>query len=144
MRLLDAGAELAGDTVQSMGSASEGSQPARSFRDLRVWQEALQLSLDVERLVRPLSHGFYRPLADQLCRAASSVPSNIAEGWGRATPPDRQRFYGVAWSSLQEVEGRLLELEALRRVAVSDVRACALRACHVGRLLHAFRRGKDR
>ena len=127
-------------TMLSMPPDPRRPQPARSFRDLRVWQEALKLAVNVDRVVTPLDHGPRAKLADQLRRAANSVHGNIAEGWGRRTPDDRKRSYTYAWSSLQEVEAHLIELELTGRVAVGGVKGCSLQACHVGRLLTAFRR----
>ena len=131
-------------TLRSMQPPRRRSQPSRSFRDLRVWQEALKLAVNVDRLVTPLDRGPRAKLADQLRRASNSVQSNIAEGWGRRTADDRKLRYTYAWSSLGEVEGHLIELELSNRVDTAAVRACSLQARHVGRLLTAFRRKPHR
>ncbi len=50
------------------------------------------------------------PLKGQLQRAASSVALNLAEGWGRATPADRRRFFQIAFGSHREVQA-IIQLE---------------------------------
>ena len=100
------------------------SQPARSFRDLRVWQEARLLALDARPLCACLQRLRYWGLADQLRRAASSVHLNIAEGWGRRTATDRKRCYTDAWGSLQEIESALVEIAFERRIPDSLICQC--------------------
>src|SRR5438046_2580093 len=74
------------------------------FRDLRVWQAGMDL---VEACYRasqsfPTSEQF--GLTNQLRRAAVSITSNIAEGWGRNTKPEFSRFIDISIGSLCEVE----------------------------------------
>jgi four helix bundle protein len=114
--------------------------PIRRLQDLRVWHEAIALAVDVDALVAPFERGVRAGLADQLHRAATSIHSGIAEGFGRRTLRDRAYYYTVAWSSLLEVESHLTELLATKRTNPAPVRACLTRARHVARLLAAFRR----
>jgi four helix bundle protein len=80
----------------------------RSYRDLIVWQKALELATDVYRLTMNLpSHETYG-LASQLQRAAVSVPSNIAEGQARLHPAEFRQFLYHALGSLAEVDTQLL------------------------------------
>jgi four helix bundle protein len=122
-----------------MGSAPRSSQPVRSVRDLRAWQEAMQLVVALQPVCVALERAHRTGLAEQLRRAATSVHANIAEGWGRPTPPDRQRFYAMAWASLLETESLLAEV-ALTSSSASTVGACTTHARHAGRLLAALRR----
>jgi four helix bundle protein len=84
----------------------------KSYRDLLVWQKAVELTL----LVYRLSEGFPRHeiygLRSQLRRASVSVPSNIAEGYGRQTRKDYVHFLSIAQGSLKELR--------LRRLSDSD------------------------
>jgi len=72
-----------------------------NFRKLEVYQVAIRFlptaTESAERLV-PL----YSAMADQLRRAALSIPLNIAEGSGKSTGPDRRRFYSMARGSAME------------------------------------------
>ena len=61
----------------------EAGEPIRSYRDLRVWQEGIDLAVCVYRLTEEMPRREMYSLTDQIRRAASSVPANIAEGSGR-------------------------------------------------------------
>ncbi|MDP1663006.1 MAG: four helix bundle protein [Phycisphaerales bacterium] len=84
-----------------------------SYRDLRVWQAAFALSVEVYQLtaVFPKSEQF--ALTSQLRRSSISVPSNIAEGYGRGSRADYLRFLKIARGSLYEMETQLRLAEAV-------------------------------
>ena len=90
---------------------SRGDGPARRrverFTDLSVWQRAMELADGVYDATGafPMSERF--GLASQLRRAAVSVPSNIAEGWGRGRTKEYVQFLRYARGSLYEVETQL-------------------------------------
>jgi four helix bundle protein len=78
-----------------------------SFKKLLVWQRGFQLSVQIYRLTStfPASERF--GLTNQLRRAAVSIPSNIAEGYGRASRGEYIQFLGHARGSSFEVETQL-------------------------------------
>ncbi len=112
---------------------------AASYRDLVVWQRALDLGVTVYGLTRgwPKSEAF--GLTSQVRRAAVSVAANIAEGYGRATGREFAQFLSVARGSLLEVE-TLIEL-GLRVGYVDEVSAArlALETEEIGKMLRALR-----
>jgi len=118
--------------------------PFRDFRDLRVWQAALDLTETVYQVARTLPSDERFALADQLRRAAVSIPANIAEGWGRRSRGDFVRFVRVANGSLREVQTHILV--ALRLGVLRDGPASpALDGCdRVARLLTALERSLRR
>ncbi len=65
---------------------------AGSYKDLRVWQESFALSVAVYKLTRAFPPEELYGLTPQLRRAAVSIPSNIAEGYGRGTRRDYRSF----------------------------------------------------
>lgn len=77
--------------------------PSRSFSDLEVWQRAHALRLDVYALTRGFPQDERWRLADQMVRAASSIPSNIAEGFRRYWPKEKAHFYRIADASAAEL-----------------------------------------
>ncbi len=85
----------------------------RSYRDLLVWQKAVELAL----LVYRLSEGFPRReiygLTSQVRRAAVSVPSNIAEGYGRSSRKEYVQFLSIAQGSLKEMETQTIIAQRL-------------------------------
>ena len=76
--------------------------PARSFRDLRVWQKAHQLVLAVYRYSESFPEREKYGLAHQLRRAAVSIPANIAEGFGKRSAAEKARFLNMAEGSVEE------------------------------------------
>jgi four helix bundle protein len=102
---------------------------ASSFRDLRVWQEAMKLTTEIYRSTADFPRHELYGLSQQIRRAAVSVPSNIAEGKGHRSDREFVRFLLHARGSLLEVQTQLLiaeELqyfrreEGLRRLALTE------------------------
>lgn len=94
------------------------------FEKLEVYQKAVDLADEVAALTEGFSRG-YGFLADQLNRAVLSIATNLAEGNGRFTKPDRRNFFTIARGSAQECVP-LLEI-ARRRGLVKEPAALALR-----------------
>ena len=69
---------------------------ARNYRELIVWQEAIKIAKVVYLLTGKFPKQETYALADQIRRAAVSVPSNIAEGQARKSPGDFKRFLHIA------------------------------------------------
>jgi four helix bundle protein len=77
-----------------------------SHKTLFVWQASVDVAARVLQLTEAFSNRRLA-LADQMQRAATSVPSNIAEGHGRLTERERRRFLGIARGSLHELDTQL-------------------------------------
>ena len=77
------------------------------FKNLIVWKKAMELTKLVYGLVRRFPAEERYALADQLRRAVASIPSNIAEGNGRAGNTDYAHFLAIARGSLYEVVTQL-------------------------------------
>lgn len=95
------------------------------FEDLQVYQKAVDLADHVTTLAEGFPRGYYF-LVDQLNRAALSVATNLAEGNGRFTKPDRKNFFIIARGSAQECVP-LLEI-ARRRGSIDEPQHAQLRA----------------
>lgn len=78
------------------------------FKSLVVWQKSITLAQDVYRLTDLLPTRENYALADQMRRAAVSVPSNIAEGSRRGGRKDYAHFVSIAHGSLAELETQVL------------------------------------
>ncbi len=76
----------------------------RDFRKLQVWQKSHQLALDIYRLTIDFPKSEQFGLTRQMRRAAVSIPANIAEGCGRETEREFQRFLHIAAGSANELE----------------------------------------
>ncbi len=83
-------------------------QPIRSYRDLEVWQRGVDLVELIYKRTQSFPSEEKFGLTAQIRRAAVSIPSNIAEGWGRDSTKDYVRFVRIARSSLFEIETQLI------------------------------------
>ena len=81
---------------------------ATSFTDLRVWQASHRTTLDVYRITRSFPADERFGLASQMRRAAVSIGSNIAEGFGGRRPRDKARLYNIGEGSAEELKNLLL------------------------------------
>ena len=107
----------------------------RSHRDLVVWQKAMDLAVEVYRIVRALPDAERFGLISQLSRAATSIPANIAEGHGRMGSREYANFLSIARGSLKELE-TLLELAVrVGYVPEDDTKTALSIADEVGRML---------
>jgi four helix bundle protein len=87
-----------------------------SFQRLRVYQQSIAfLSLAVE-VIADLPRG-NAELADQLLRAAQSMPRNIAEGAGRRSAADQARFYANARGSAMEAAAALDTMRVMKLIS---------------------------
>ena len=80
---------------------------AQSFRELVVWQRAMELTVAIYRLTRDFPREEQFGLTSQIRRSAVSIPSNIAEGQGRVSTGEFRQFLGMARGSNCEVETQL-------------------------------------
>jgi len=79
-----------------------------SYKDLLVWQKGMDLVEYSYNLSKKLPTTEQFGLISQLKRAAVSVPSNIAEGYGRQSTGSYKQFLSIARGSLLEVETQIL------------------------------------
>ena len=76
----------------------------RNFRILQIWQKGVQLVKEMYKLSALLPDVEKYGLKSQICRAAVSIPSNIAEGCSRHSAIDYKRFLKIAGGSSFELE----------------------------------------
>jgi four helix bundle protein len=107
----------------------------RDFRDLEVWQKAMDLVVETYRVTRSFPSEERYGLTAQVRRAAVSVPSNIAEGRGRFGLGGFLYHLSVATGSLMELETQLLIAERLEYLTPDDAQVVLRRTVEVRRLL---------
>ena len=113
----------------------------RSYRDLKVWQEAMTRVEDCYRFSGEFPREELYGLTSQIRRAAVSIPANIAEGYGRNSPGSYIGFLRNAQGSLKELEMHLLLAQRLE-FGNYDRAAQLLKLCEsIGRMLVGLDRG---
>ena len=80
----------------------------KSFTDLKVWQEGHVLVISVYQITKKFPKEERSSLTDQMRRAATSITSNIAEGFGRKGMREKIQFYYTAQGSLTELKNQIL------------------------------------
>jgi len=107
----------------------------KSYRDLLVWQKALELSILIYRMSEAFPKRETDGLASQIRRAGVSVPSNIAEGYGRGSRKEYLQFLSIAQGSLKELETQTIIAERLGYVTQSQAERVLSDADSVGKML---------
>ncbi|WP_121665999.1 four helix bundle protein [Mesonia aquimarina] len=80
----------------------------RNYKNYLVWKKGHQLTLDIYQLTNNFPKEKLFNLVSQMKRAASSIPTNIAEGCGRNSEKDFTRFLYIAFGSANELEYQIL------------------------------------
>lgn len=111
------------------------SSSIRSYRDLIVWQRAIELAARCDQLARRIPSTRSSALPSQIQRASASVPANIAEGTGRRSRADYLRHLSIANGSLKELESHLYLSERTRALPPEDVASTLAVCSEVGRML---------
>jgi len=113
---------------------------ARHYKELVVWQRAVELVTQVYRVTPDFPDSEKFGLVSQLRRADVSVPSNIAEGQGRLTGGEFNQFLGHARGSLFETETQLVIARNLNLVSKAKFERLNELIDEVGRLLNGLMR----
>lgn len=114
-----------------------------SHRDLVAWQKAVGLVKEVYRVTALLPSDERFGLTSQVRRAAVSVPSNIAEGYGRGSTADYVRFLRSSRGSLYEVDTQLFLAVELQFIAQAQYAAILELINECGRILAALIRSLE-
>ena len=108
------------------------------YRSLIAWQKAIDLACDIYTVAERFPNRERFVLAQQICDAAISVPSNIAEGRGRGTRRDFRNFLYYARASLYEVETQLTMARRLHYVTEQEEADLLERSGRVLRLINGL------
>lgn len=94
----------------------------KNYKDLIVWQKAMDLVEEIYRITEFLPNEEKFGLSLQLKRAAVSIPSNIAEGYERNTTKDYIKFLSIAKASRAEVETQLYICKRLEFLTDDEIK----------------------
>ena len=109
-----------------------------SYRDLRVWQRAMELVLLLYRKTSAFPKEELYGLTSQMRRAAVSIPSNIAEGKGRSSDKDRSVFFCHSRGSLLELETQIVIATDLGYLHNEESERLLNLCGEIGRMLNAL------
>ncbi|ADW69949.1 four helix bundle protein [Granulicella tundricola] len=111
---------------------------AGSYKDLIVWQRAIQMTLAVYKLSAAFPKDETYGLTSQIRRASVSVASNIAEGYGRGSRGEYRQFLGIARGSNCEVQTQLFIARELGYGTPGLQKDADDLSDQVGKMLHAL------
>jgi four helix bundle protein len=112
--------------------------PINSYRDLKVWQRAMDLAQSIYELTRSYPGEERFGLTAQTRRASTSVPANIAEGYGRSSKGAYLNFLRIAQGSLRETETHLLLAVRVGLATEADAADSLRQADELGRMLRSL------
>lgn len=110
----------------------------KPFRQLKVWEKAHVLTLEIYKVSKQFPSDERYGLTSQLRRAGASVAANIAEGCGRNGDAELARFLHIAIGSASETEYHLLLAKDLGYLPQADYTGLNDLVCEVKRMLASF------
>lgn len=114
-------------------------KPIRSYKDLIAWQKAMDLVVEIYRITKRFPPEEQFGLTAQMRRAAVSIPSNIAEGYGRNTTKEYRNFLRISIGSNCELETQITAAHRLEYVTAVEYSTLELHIGDVGKLLYRLR-----
>ncbi|MCH7702353.1 MAG: four helix bundle protein [Planctomycetes bacterium] len=115
----------------------------RSFRDLIAWQKGIELCKRIYAISATFPDAERFGLISQIRRAGVSIPSNIAEGYGRSRSGDYVRFLNIARGSAAEIVTQLVLVEELGFADKDRVQSCMLLTEETDRVLFGLIRAVE-
>jgi len=107
----------------------------RDFRQIRVWEKAHQLTLEIYKTTLRFPREELYGLTSQLRRASASIPANISEGFGRGGNVELARFLQIAMGSAYEVEYHALLAKDLGFISTDSYDQLETQIVEVKRML---------
>ena len=108
------------------------------YKKLIVWQKAMDLTDEIYHLVKYLPAEERFALSDQMRRSAVSVPSNIAEGYGRHTENEFKKYLAIARGSIFELETQLTICQRQNYLSEVQIQPALLLCDEIGKMLTAL------
>lgn len=105
------------------------------YKELKVWQKAIDLAVEVYRITEKLPKEERYGLISQINRCVVSIPSNIAEGAGRNTSKDFNHFLGISLGSSFELDTQLIISNKLGYVDLDDFEKIEVELEHIQNMI---------
>ena len=114
------------------------SEMLKNYKELKVWQKSYKLCLHIYKVTKRFPKDEMYGLTSQIRRSAVSIPSNIAEGYGRKTTTEYVRFLYIAYGSVCELETQTMLCGDLGYVGKEKLQKLAAKIEEVERMLKAL------
>ena len=111
---------------------------AHTFRELKIWQRAHELVLEIYKITESFPATERYNLISQLRRSGASISTNIVEGYKRRSDKDFAHFLNMADSSLEETKYHLLLAYDLGYLDKKSYERMSILADEIGRMLYGF------
>ncbi|WP_280164091.1 four helix bundle protein [Rhizobium sp. RU36D] len=109
-----------------------------SYRDLKVWQRAMDLAVETYELTKAFPRDEVYGLVSQIRRSATSVPANVAEGYGRQMTGAYVHHLKIAQGSLKELETHLILSSRLNLISADRVEKVITLSEEIGKMLRSL------
>jgi len=116
----------------------------QSYKDLEVWQKAVDLVTSVYVVTKQFPKEELYTLTSQIRRAAISIPSNIAEGRGKRSTRDFMRYLNIAYGSAAELETQLVIARNLDYISQKTVEPLFEKIARINRMINGMLSGLEK
>lgn len=113
-------------------------RPVNSYRDLLVWQRAVDLTVECYAATRDFPNSETYGLTSQIRRSSTSIPANIAEGNGRENTGAYVQFLRIAQGSLKELETHVIVAQKVGLLSENRLEGLLLRMEDIGKMVRAL------
>ena len=113
---------------------------SHTFKNIKVWQKAHEMVLAVYKITKKFPESEKYGLVSQLRRSATSVATNIVEGYKRKSDKDFLHFLNIADSSLEETKYHLLLAYDLKYISENEYEKLSMCTDEVGKMLCGFQK----
>lgn len=108
------------------------------FTSLLAWQKSHEIVLDIYRITKEFPKEELFGLTNQIRRAAVSITSNLAEGYGRKSNKEKTQFFSISLGSLSEVESQLLVARDLEYISPSTCDTITNKTTESGKIINGL------
>ena len=109
---------------------------AYNFRELKIWQESIDLAVEIYKLTKTFPSDEKFGLISQMNRSVISISSNIAEGAGRNNPKEFRQFLGIAQGSACELESQLVISNKLSFIEKDELDELFKKLIHIQNMIN--------
>jgi four helix bundle protein len=109
-----------------------------SYKDLEVWKKGVRFSIEIYQITSTFPASEQFGIINQLRRASSSIPANIAEGYGRESAKNYLQFLKTARGSLNETETFLYIAFGLNYLQKKTLDGLIIKSSELGKMLNSL------